>query len=283
MRRWLRTVGVVFGVLGAGVPAYALPGEGWLDGENILLAKMVAAHMEEITQLTTIINNTRETVSSVNETLALARAVRRAYEMVIRYSLADLERDAKRGLYEQFPELERLDVEVRMAVDNAEALDNGGKAFFGHRDRHDPRMEEVSRRMFSHGYKATIWPMLFPDALKFRDNPSPAEALVQQYFIHSGEARRRAVEQTSLAVLAGKVKAFVSDSEGKDDVAQRVAAAQTQIAFQAMQDTRDMRDFKQIEVAEKEQLRQQDEAMRQAFGRSLAAHANALISLDGAP
>ena len=50
--------------------------------ENAALAALVAQGIEELTQISTIIQNLRGAVQTANEMLAIAREARRVYEMV---------------------------------------------------------------------------------------------------------------------------------------------------------------------------------------------------------
>jgi hypothetical protein len=283
MRRLSWTTAILVGLLGWTRPAYAVFGEeDWISGQNEILLKMVGAHMQEIAQLTSIINNTRETVSAANDIFALVRTMRRTYEMIVRYDLDDLTREAKAGLYEGFPELAQLEDEVRLGAANVEDFGRGSDPFFQHWDHHDATTREAAKRTFQRAYQASIWPAVFPQSLKFHPNPSPAEALVQQHYLHTGDAQRRAVQKTALAVLAGKVNTFVRDAELKDNVALRTEAVHAQIALQDMQNSTELLNFKEQEVGAKEFHRQQDEALREQLGAELAAQADVLVTIPRA-
>ena len=104
--------------------AYAIFGEeDWLSGQNALLTEMLAKQIEEVTKISVLIANVKMIVRSTNEAFALARTVKRVYDMIRTYSLQDWVRDAKQGLYKALPDAKKLEGEIVSLVENKKALE----------------------------------------------------------------------------------------------------------------------------------------------------------------
>jgi hypothetical protein len=265
-------------------PAYAIFGEeDWLSGQNELLAELVGDQLRQISELMELVNTTRTMLGTVNDALALARTVKRVYDIVRNYSLERLMQDAKRGLYKAMPELRQTEAEVGELVQNGRALEQGAGAFFSKVTIHDAAISRAARATFEHGYQATIWPAVFPDAMSFLPDPSPVELLIQQRYLRTADAKRRAVQRTALGVLAKKVEAFVEDAEDKDNVELRSAATNAQLNFQSMAHLTELRNLKEQDAAEKEAARLDDQTVRGGLGQALGAHANILMGSGGSP
>src|SRR5687768_3374663 len=112
--------------------------------ENVALATLVVQGIEELAQITTIIENLRGALQTANEMLAIAREARRVYEMVATYKLADLERDAKAGLYQVFPDLREIEQQSRILINEGKALEQGYGPFFSRYTVNDARMRKVT-------------------------------------------------------------------------------------------------------------------------------------------
>jgi hypothetical protein len=258
--------------------AYAIFGEeDWLSGQNELLAELVGDQLRQISELMEVVNNTRLMLGSVNDALALARTVKRVYDILRTYDLDKLVRDAKRGLYKAMPELRQTEAEVGELLANGQALEQGDGAFFSRISIHDARISAASKATFEHAYQSTIWPSVFPDAMSFLPGPSPVELLIQQKYRRTADARRQAVQRTALGVLATKVQAFVDDAEDKDNAELRSLATSAQVSFQSMAHLTELRNLKEQETAEREAARIDDQSMRSGMKDALSAHAGLLI------
>jgi hypothetical protein len=261
-------------------PSYALFGMGdWFSGQNAILAEILAAHIEELTKLTTLIANVQVIVRSTNEALSVARSMKRAYDMVRNYRLEDLGRDAKAGLFRAMPELRDLERETAALIGNADAAGEG--AFFSHTTHHDRLTDDAVKRVFEHGYQASIWPMLFPEAMSFHRQPTPVEVMVQSRYRRTQEGTKRAVQRTALSVLAKKVEAFVEDAEAKDHVGVKSLAANAQINLQNLQNSTELLNLRNQDVAVEEAAREDEEAFRHTLSRGLKKEAQHLTRVGG--
>jgi hypothetical protein len=269
-------------VVGQSESAYAIFGEEeWLGGQNELLVELIVDQLKQIGQLVELVNNARMILGSVNDALALARTVKRVYDIVRNYNLDKLVADAKRGLYKAMPELRQTEADVRELIDNGQALSKGEGAFFSKVTIHDAQMSAAARKSFEHGYQATIWPAVFPDAMDFLPDPSPVELLIQQRYLRTNDERRRAVQRTALGVLEQKVQAFVDDAEEKDNAELRSLATDTQVNFQSMANLTELKNLKEQESAEKEAARIDDQTVRTSVGKALGDNAGILVGGPG--
>ena len=151
--------------------------------ENGALAALVAQGIEELTQISTIIQNLRGALQTANEMLAIAREARRVYEMVANYKLADLERDAKAGLYQVFPDLREIELQSRILVDEGKAIEKGYGPFFSRYTVNDARMRRVTDAMIKHAYASAIWSFDFSDGDDVSVEPSPVERLIEERYL----------------------------------------------------------------------------------------------------
>lgn len=273
-------------LLFVGLPAlaFAMFGEeGWVSGQNELLAELLMNEMQELTQISTLVSNARLLVASTNDMLALARTTKRVYDIASRYTLAQLVEDARHGLYKAMPELARTELEVRELIDNGRALEHGEGAFFSRITFHDASVSAAARRSFEHGYQATIWPVVFPKAMSFLPNPSPVELMIQERYRRTDDERQRAIQRTALGVLARKVQAFADDAEGKDNVQLKMEATNAEVNFQSMAHLTELRNLEEQDAAEKEVRRGEDGAMRDGLARALKANAALLVSTSQMP
>ncbi|CAN0599552.1 unnamed protein product, partial [Laminaria digitata] len=156
-----------------------------------------------------------------------ARTVKRVYETVKNYDLNDLKRDALAGLYQAIPEARQVDAEIRELVGNGRAMRGGH--FWSHLTPSDPEVSAQSRRLFEHGYKAALWPMVLPSMKKDpRDGLTKVEKLIQDRYRRSGVRAEQALQKSVYGVLAQQVKAFVEDADSKKQVDLKMSATQTQ-------------------------------------------------------
>ncbi len=116
----------------------------WLSGQNAMLAQLVGLQIEQLTQISVQIANIKMLVKSANEGLSFARTGYRELRAIGRYRLSDLARDAKRGLYEVFPEIGDIEMEVGDMVASFDNRENGG--FGEYAGIHDAKKKNIPRR-----------------------------------------------------------------------------------------------------------------------------------------
>src|SRR6185437_13651207 len=238
--------------------ALAIPGEGWLGGENALLATLVSQHADELLHLTELIREANLVAKNTNEALSLARVAVRTADAIMRYDINTLRQDAMAGIYDAFPDLRDFDNELGILVRNGEAITANDGSFFRLVDYHD----EQARAVLRHGYRATIWPQVFPQAFKFVENPSPVDVLIQKRYAASGLAARHAYQQGVLAMLTSEAMDNWQDPNTKQNGTQ-LAAATTAIAdLQNLANSTEMLNLKQQEVAAEERKRREGIALK---------------------
>jgi len=247
--------------------------EGWLSGQNALLAKLLSAQLDELYNVTAILSNIRLVTSATNESLAIARETYRAYRSVRSYSLHDLMRDAKRGLYETFPdlrEIERDGVLIREQIEK-------GEAFFSTWNRYDTKMNPVLRKVFEHSYQATIWPAVFPEAMALRPNATPVEKMIWERYTRTRQDMEVLVQKTSLAALAKKAANFVADAEESGNLEVAINASANQMAVQQVSNSTEFINLYKSEIALEEEGRRREKKARDTIRRSMKKNVKKLL------
>jgi len=247
--------------------------ESWLSGQNALLAKLLSAQLNELYNVTAILSNIRLVTSATNESLAIARETYRAYRSVRSYSLHDLMRDAKRGLYETFPdlrEIERDGVLIREQIEK-------GEAFFSTWNRYDTKMNPVLRKVFEHSYQATIWPAVFPEAMALRPNATPVEKMIWERYTRTRQDMEVLVQKTSLAALAKKAANFVADAEESGNLEVAINASANQMAVQQVSNSTEFLNLYKSEIALEEEGRRREKKARDTIRRSMKKNVKKLL------
>ena len=246
----------------------------WLSGQNSLLVELLAIEVEELANITETLRNMRMVAQAGNEALALARSTFRAYKAVRDYSREDLIRDAREGLYNAFPDLEGIESEIGLYEDQW----NNRDTFWSFHGAHDRQMGQVVRRVLEHGYQATIWPTVFPEAMAHRQNPSPVDLHIWEIYSRTGQKADAAIQKTALAALAVKAANFVADAEDSGNLELAAQAATTQLMVQEVSNSTEFLNLYKAEMASKEAARHAEQGRRDAVRASLTAHARDIFS-----
>lgn len=274
--------GLLVALVTVAVPrrAAALFGEeDWISGQNQLLTAMLVTELESTAHLGTIITNLVQAVRVANETLAVARSVKRVYEAIVNYDLETLKRDALEGLYQAIPEARELDAEVRELVGNGLATEHGN--FWSHIGNADWRMQAKSKALFDLGYQAAIWPVVFGDRHRRPNEDNEVDKQLHARFLRTGRLAMKATQKGAYRVIARQVRAFVEDTERKPQVDLKMQATQTELQLQQAQDTTDLLELEKIEAAEEEALRHRAADFHKRFSKGLAEGAGVLTAPPG--
>jgi len=239
--------------------------EDWLSGQNALLAQLLSAQLEELYRVSEMLANIRMVTSATNESLAIARETYRAYRTIRSYSLRDLMRDAKRGLYRTFPDLQEIERDGILIKDQVES----GEAFFSTWNRYDTKMSPTMRRLFEHSYQATIWPAVFPEAMELRPNMTPVEMNIWKRYAKTRQDVEVLVQKTSLAALMQKAANFVKDAEESGNLEVAIQAATSQAAIQQVANSTEMLNLYKAEVAIEEEARERERKARDAISKAM--------------
>lgn len=250
-----------------------------LGEESALLAELIGLQLEELTEISTLITNVKLVIGGLNEIASLARAAKRIYDAIRKYSLNDLLQDAKTGLYRAFPDLEKIEQELAMLKANGQAIEKGKDAFFGHVDYHDAEMNRVATATFRHAFRSTIWPAVFPEAMSFDEYPSPVDELIQRRYKRAGLNMRMAIQNTALGMLSEKIKTMVEDAEAKERTDLQTAALNAQANVQTTNNTTMMRDLAEIEHAEREAAQIRDEHFQKEATKSMRESTDQLFEM----
>ena len=238
-------------------PAWAMFGEeAWLSGQNQIMIAMFLQDLEQTANLVGLLANLKMLLSTTNEALATARTAYRQVQIVRSYGLDDLRRDAQAGLYDAYPDLEIIDEETRALVDNGRAVRDG--RFWTHLDQHDPVVSQRLHATFDYAYQSTIWPIAFPEAMRFRPQPSPVDALIQERFRRTEQAHQVAMQQMSFSVFARQVEQLTADADEQGHLPSRIQAQSALMGYQTMRNTTESLELSKIDAAEAEQTRGRD-------------------------
>ncbi len=251
----------------------------WLSGQNELMAQLLATELDELTNLTSILSNMRSVVQAGNEALAVARQSYRAYQAVRNYSLEDLSRDAKAGLYQAFPDLAKMDHDIYLMAEQGKEIDGGH--FFSYWNSYDHKMAKVVERVLTHTYKATIWPMVFPEAMVYRQNPSPVDIKIWGLYRKSGMQMEVAVQNTALATLAQKVANLVADAEESGNLELMAQATAAQSAHQQLVNSTEFLNLYKAELAAREQARDTSGRRSRALAEGMQVNMERILRPGG--
>ncbi|HHH28813.1 MAG TPA: hypothetical protein ENK57_10785 [Polyangiaceae bacterium] len=141
----------------------------------------------------------------------------------------------------------------------------------------DPQVSYQMRKLWEHGYKATVWPLVLPGKGHMRRGPSIVEAKVAARYRVSGDEARRAWEQTALSVVAKKIAAISEDAELKGHVELRREATRAQLELQRTTDAAELRRLEEQAVAEDQSDREALEAFQVQMAEGLRAGAGLLV------
>ncbi|HOX59186.1 MAG TPA: hypothetical protein PLC99_20070 [Verrucomicrobiota bacterium] len=251
----------------------------WLSGQNELMAQLLATELDELTNVTSILSNMRSVVQAGNEALAVARQSYRAYQAVRNYSLEDLSRDAKAGLYQAFPDLAKMDHDIYLMAEQGKEIDGGH--FFSYWNSYDHKMAKVVERVLTHTYKATIWPMVFPEAMVYRQNPSPVDIKIWGLYRKSGMQMEVAVQNTALATLAQKVANLVADAEESGNLELMAQATAAQSAHQQLVNSTEFLNLYKAELAAREQARDTSGRRSRALAEGMQVNMERILRPGG--
>jgi hypothetical protein len=242
--------------------------------ENAQLAELVALSVEEIYQLSVVINNIKTTIRGINEVASGVREAFRIYTVLRDYDVNDLVYDARRGLERAFPEIVKLQSEVGELIENGETIQRGN--FWTHVGPHERRMHRLLDRAFRYGYRNSIWPVVFPNGARTRD-PSPVDTLIQQRLHRSGLLLRVAWQDTALGVLSKKTETLVRDAEEKERGDLQAQAINAQVNTQNLNNTTRLRDLTELEAARQEAQETTLQAVESKVTESLQANTQELL------
>ena len=245
----------------------------WLSGQNSLLTELLATELEELAHITETLRNIRMVAQAGNEALALARSSFREYRALRNYSREDLVRDAKRGLYRAFPDLQGIENEIIMYGDQVEA----GGAFWSYQGAHDRNISQATRRVLEHNYQAAIWPTVFPEAMVYRRNPSPVDLHIWGLYCKTGQKAAAAVKKTALNALAMKAANFIDDAEASGNLELATQAATTQLMVQEVNNSTEFVDLYKTELALEEAARDAEQSAQETMTKALSKRAKILF------
>lgn len=250
---------------------------GWLSGQNALLMKLLATELDSLGELTSILANVRTVVQAGNEALALARTTYREYKAITNYNRDDLIRDAKRGLYEAFPDLALIEQNAGLLEDQYE---RSGE-FLEYWNLYDRKIQQTVGKVMSHTYKSTIWPWVFPEAMVKRENPSPVDIKIWNLYKKSGMVAEVAVQKTALAALAQKVAGFVRDAEESGNLEVAATAASAQLQLQEVSNSTEFLNLYKAELGAREEARDTLRRRSRALKRTMRENLRELMAPGG--
>lgn len=227
--------------------------EDWISGQNAMLAELVAIEAAESAEsIPRMIFQFKQMVELLNETAGAAKLANEAYQWVRDFTWEDILTDAKNGLFKAFPDLEKIEGEIVDLRKNAEGIRDG--KFFTVQTRADSRVRQTAKGLVEHGYKAAIWPHVFPDAFNYEalEEPSGVDLEIEKRFIESGMAQERALRKSTFGMLAGEMADLVRHAERTNRADVIAQARGAQAAIDAANAANDQLDLMKLEEARKQ-------------------------------
>lgn len=207
-----------------------------------LQGEQIAQAVETVAQLTAVLQ-------TVNQSLAVARSVERAYQMLRKYNWEDLQRDAKSSLYSVLPELRNAESEWNELVKNGETMRNG--RFWQSRTSKDIEGDRTLFNTASYAYQVGLLAVVAPDQLNKNHVPA-AERWVAYHFDRLGVSAHMAKQTMAYQIQQKKLAKLVEDAEAKEQADLRIAAAAAAAAHQTSINTQFVRDAAAADIAERE-------------------------------
>ncbi len=260
-------------VAGPARPAQALFGEeNWLSGENEILIAQLVAQLKSLTELTTVVTNITQLVRTANQTLALARWVRRTYEMVAHYRWSDLVEDARRGLYAAMPEAEALAQEIDELGRNGRTLGRG-RGFFKRYSPTDAQTRPAARAAFSLAYRSALWPAIFPRAFEEEEARggavTPVDQLIFDRYQRTQMDVRKSVQDAAFSAMSQRLSRLTEAAERSENLPARAVASNAQLNLQTAINTTRQLNLTRQDVGLRAWTRSQEEAFRRRVAEGL--------------
>ncbi|OGQ84629.1 MAG: hypothetical protein A2289_09685 [Deltaproteobacteria bacterium RIFOXYA12_FULL_58_15] len=234
------------------------------------LSHLLALETMEATDIASTLTHLVEMVRTANEALAVARAVKEAYEVLKDYSLEDLAQDAMLGLNEAMPELMG---ETQMLMDQGmEVAENGAVGFWSYRNIHDGRMHDYLRGAAELAIKGSIYPAIFGTAgiTGSHDPITESDKLVAFHFAQRGQLYNRATRNAAKGYIAKKIEALVNQAEKGDQLDLQIEATAAQAAVGAEQSLEFLAAAKHEEIADGMRRQFTRQAIDEATRRDLS-------------
>lgn len=231
----------------------------WMSGQNGILLKQLAAQLNQLTELGILVNRVGDIMQAGNEALSVTRSAYQQYQALRRFSLQDLMYDARSALYQAFPRLRDIEMDIGELGAQTEAVSDG--TFFSFHGRHDSRMNQTMKALFDYGYQSTIWPMVFPNAFmedgKTTVYPTPVDEEITRMYLNSGQLKDQMVKKTAIYSLAQQAKMFINEAQNQEEQNLKIMmeAQQTQVQTQQLSNSTEMLDLLKTKMAKEELAR----------------------------
>ena len=259
----------------------AAPGvESILSTEVGLISKSLGLQAKELAKAVQMVSNVVKLLRVANNSLAVARAVKRAYETIRNYSWKDLKSDAMRGLNAAMPQLQEMQKEWSELKESGRAIGSGN--FWQHRNFHDIAASKELAAAVHYSSRAAIYPSLAPEAWENIDankQITVADRLVELHFAHAGMQPARQRQNTAMAMNALRLKHLIADAEDTEQVDLKAVTATAATTHQTAVNTQFLRDAEAARIAQQESNAQRGREAEEIFRHSIGEENAPLLGI----
>lgn len=264
-------------------PAPAFAVFGVADTADGLLAELVALEAKQTFEsMPQIVAHLITMMEFMNETAGAAKYAQEAYQWARDVTWKDILLDAKAGLYNAFPEMEKIEFEGKDLHDNIKGLGDG--KFFSVHTRGDSRTRQTAKKLVEHGFRSAVWPHMFPEAFNYKalETPNPIDVEIEKRFIESGMALERQLRKTAYGAMVGEMEQLVKHAERTNRTDLLAEARGAQANIQSANALGEQLDMMKLEEARKQVAETMSGSAAKAMKKSLRENVEILNRGPGA-
>ena len=231
-RRWGKAIFGLFcaALIGIWMPgsahAQAMGMEGWVSGQNQLLAEIAFYEkLQGTTLMTEVVPKTIDTIKSIN---AVAGTVRDAYELeqtIANYTSEQLLNDVLNGLVRAFPEVGELMEEIDYLRENITGARKGGNAFFATKNKWDRKTWDFFTTYTEKFEQSVIFPSVAPKSTeKYKWKESDPYSAYYSALVDSGMLKEFRTDAFSKAVMLEFAQKYDTMAESRHNLQAQIAS-----------------------------------------------------------
>jgi hypothetical protein len=222
----------------------------WLSGQNALFVQLLATELDSLANITQMLAQVKDIVSTGNDVLSTARAAYREYRALRNFTREDLYNSAMRGLMRAFPDLAAINKEILDMKGSFKADD-----FWSYYGLHDQRITKDMQQWTEFSLQQYVWPKIFPNATKLLKNPNPVDVTIWEQYKKSGMSSLVVAQTSAMSTLNEKANRFVEDAEEIGNLELAIGAAQNQATTQLLVNSNEMLNLMKMQMAQETQAR----------------------------
>ena len=257
MRRRTAAVTAV-GTLLIAAPVIALPVPG-LSGEPQLLAAILGQQIKQVASLTQAVTNLTTLVKSMNDVMASAREAVRLVEAIRNFDPNQLLEELKQGVFQGFPEIRDLYIEVEDSWGNAEGI-LGRESFWDRHSAADDRIRDLTMKMVRLGFRASGKNIIVPMADAIEIDPDETDELIERYYHDARRSAQRAVQRSAWVELTRIGQQMMRDAQRSRNLGDQIDMLGAAAAIESGQKLEALLELQRTERAQEQARRELDRA-----------------------